>query len=99
MTNRVDQGESMRKIKNPMDVLVACECSGIVRDAFIAKGHNAVSCDLKETQRPGPHIRGGGDVREVLGRRWDMARGKAAREKYAATLILMRETHDFEVAL
>jgi hypothetical protein len=34
------------------------ECSGIVRDAFIAAGHDAISCDLKPTRRPGPHIQG-----------------------------------------
>lgn len=39
-----------------MRVLVACEFSGIVRDAFIAKGHDAWSCDLLPTERPGPHI-------------------------------------------
>ena len=53
-----------------MDILVACEYSGIVRDAFIAKGHNALSCDLLPTERLGPHIQG--DVREILGRKWDM---------------------------
>jgi len=53
-----------------MRVLVACEFSGIVRDAFIAKGHDAVSCDLLPTERPGPHIEG--DVREVLENGWDM---------------------------
>ncbi len=41
-----------------MKVLIACEFSGIVRDAFIAKGHDAVSCDLLPTERPGPHIQG-----------------------------------------
>jgi len=41
-----------------MRILVACEFSGIVRDAFIAKGHNAISCDLLPTERPGPHIEG-----------------------------------------
>ena len=39
-----------------MKVLIACEFSGIVRDAFIAKGHDAISCDLLPTERPGPHI-------------------------------------------
>jgi len=53
-----------------MNVLVACECSGIVRDAFIAEGHNAWSCDLKPTRRPGPHYQG--DVRDVLYRQWDL---------------------------
>ena len=47
-----------------MRVLVACEFSGIVRDAFIAAGHVAMSCDLLPTERPGPHYQG--DVREVL---------------------------------
>jgi len=41
-----------------MRVLVACEFSGIVRDAFIARGHDAVSCDLLPSERPGPHIQG-----------------------------------------
>lgn len=41
-----------------MKVLVACEYSGVVRDAFIARGHDAISCDLLETDSPGPHIKG-----------------------------------------
>jgi hypothetical protein len=53
-----------------MRVLVACEFSGIVRDAFIARGHEAMSCDLLETERPGPHYRG--DVRDVLHACWDL---------------------------
>ncbi len=47
-----------------MKVLVACEFSGIVRDAFIKRGHDAISCDLLPTERPGPHIQG--DVLEIL---------------------------------
>lgn len=47
-----------------MKVLVACEFSGIVRDAFIARGHEAISCDLLPTERPGPHYQR--DVLEVL---------------------------------
>lgn len=39
-----------------MKIIIGCECSGIVRDAFIAKGHNAISCDIKESERHGPHI-------------------------------------------
>lgn len=46
-----------------MRVLVACEFSGIVRDAFIARGHDAMSCDLLPTERPGPHYQG--DVRDL----------------------------------
>ena len=53
-----------------MKVLIACEYSGIVRDAFIAEGHDAISCDLLPTERPGPHIQG--DVREMLQRPWDL---------------------------
>jgi len=53
-----------------MRVLVACEFSGIVRDAFIARGHDAVSCDLLPTERPGPHIQG--DVLEILDWGWNM---------------------------
>lgn len=41
-----------------MRVLIACEFSGIVRDAFIARGHYAMSCDLLDTERPGPHYKG-----------------------------------------
>ena len=47
-----------------MKVLVACEFSGIVRDAFIARGHDAMSCDLLPTERPGPHYQG--DVIDLL---------------------------------
>jgi len=46
-------------------VLVACEYSGIVRDAFLALGHDAMSCDLLPTDAPGPHHQG--DVRDVIG--------------------------------
>ena len=53
-----------------MRVLVACEFSGRVRDAFIAKGHEAVSCDLLPSDTPGPHIQG--DVLPLLDQRWDM---------------------------
>lgn len=51
-------------------VLVACEFSGIVRDAFIEAGHDAVSCDLLPSERPGPHYQG--DVRDMLGAPWDL---------------------------
>jgi len=46
-----------------MRAIVACEFSGRVRDALIAKGIDAVSCDLLPTERPGPHIQG--DIRDV----------------------------------
>lgn len=53
-----------------MKVLVACEYSGTVRDAFIAKGHDAMSCDLLPTDAPGPHYQG--DVSDILGDGWDL---------------------------
>lgn len=53
-----------------MRVLVACEFSGIVRDAFLARGHDAWSCDYLPTESPGPHIRG--DVLNVLDDGWDL---------------------------
>lgn len=54
-----------------MRVLVACEFSGVVRDAFIRAGHDAVSCDLLPSESDfGPHIQG--DVLEVIGEDWDM---------------------------
>lgn len=52
-----------------MKILIACEFSGTVRDAFIARGHDAMSCDILETENPGPHYRG--DVRDVLGGGFD----------------------------
>jgi hypothetical protein len=53
-----------------MRVLVACEYSGTVRDAFIAAGHYALSCDLLPSDSPGPHFQG--DVREVINGGWDL---------------------------
>ena len=54
-----------------MKILIACEYSGIVRDAFKAKGHNVYSCDLLPTERPGKHYQG--DVKDILiGNEWDM---------------------------
>ena len=53
-----------------MKVLIACEYSGTVRDAFIARGHDAMSCDLLPTDAPGPHYQG--DVRDVLHGCWDL---------------------------
>ena len=53
-----------------MRVLVACEYSGRVRDAFRSLGHDAWSCDMLETEVPGPHIVG--DVGAILGDGWDL---------------------------
>ena len=53
-----------------MRVLVACEYSGRVRDAFRRLGHDAMSCDLLPTEVEGPHYQG--DVRDVIGQDWDL---------------------------
>jgi hypothetical protein len=53
-----------------MKVLIACEYSGTVRDAFIARGHDAMSCDLLPTDAPGPHYQG--DVTDILDDGWDL---------------------------
>ena len=54
----------------PLKVLVACEFSGVVRDAFRALGHDAMSCDLLPTDSPGPHYQG--DVRDLLTEDFDL---------------------------
>ena len=53
-----------------MKVLVACEYSGVVRDAFIARGHDAYSCDLLPSETPGPHF--DGPVQGLLYVGWDL---------------------------
>ena len=53
-----------------MRVLVACEFSGTVRDAFRRRGFDAISCDLLPTESPGPHHQG--DVREILADGWEL---------------------------
>lgn len=53
-----------------MRVLVACEYSGIVRDAFTAAGHDAMSCDLRPSETPGPHYQG--NIFDVLQDEWDL---------------------------
>ena len=54
----------------PLRVLVACESSGTVRDAFNSLGHVATSCDMLDTETPGDHYTG--DVRDILGNGWDL---------------------------
>jgi hypothetical protein len=53
-----------------MRVLIACEFSGIVREAFTALNHYAVSCDLLDTEIPGRHYKG--DVRDIINDGWDL---------------------------
>jgi hypothetical protein len=55
----------------PLNVLIGCEYSGAVRDAFIRRGHNAMSADLLPTDAPGPHYQG--DVFDVVDYPWDLA--------------------------
>lgn len=60
----------MFSLGEPLRVLIACEYSGAVRDAFLKRGHEAMSCDLLPTDEPGPHYQG--DVRDVLDYPWDL---------------------------
>jgi len=53
-----------------MKVLIACEFSGIVREAFAKRGHEAWSCDFLPSEKPGKHIQS--DVRDVLEDDWDL---------------------------
>ena len=53
-----------------MRILIACEYSGTVRDAFINAGHDAISCDLLPSESPGPHYQG--DVTDILNDGFDM---------------------------
>lgn len=54
-----------------LQILIGCEESGIVRDAFLALGHEAISCDLNPSRRPGPHYRG--DIFDVIDYPFDLA--------------------------
>ena len=56
-----------------MKILIACEFSGIVRDAFIKKGHEAISCDLLPTESHGPHYQG--NVLDIIDDGFDMMIG------------------------
>lgn len=53
-----------------MRVLIACEYSGAVRDAFASRGHDSWSCDLLPSDKPGNHYQG--DVRDILNEEWDL---------------------------
>ncbi len=53
-----------------MKILIACEFSGTVRDAFTRKGHDAISCDLLPSETPGKHYQG--DVFDIIDQDWDL---------------------------
>ncbi len=63
-------GQAERLVRRPLRVLVACEFSGTVRDAFAARGHEVLSCDLEPTEKPGQHYEG--DVFDVIDYPWDL---------------------------
>jgi len=73
---RETAGEKTHELLRPvcagkaMRVLVACEFSGIVRDAFRERGHDAWSCDVLDSERPGAHLKG--DVLNALDEGWDL---------------------------
>ena len=54
-----------------MKILIGCEFSGVVRDAFLQRGHDAMSCDLLPTEVDGPHYQG--NILEILNDGWDLA--------------------------
>lgn len=56
--------------KKRLKVLVGCEKTGIIRDAFTALGHDAISCDLEETYKPGKHFKG--DLFEIINQPFDL---------------------------
>lgn len=56
--------------KHRLKVLVGCEFSGVVRDAFAALGHDAWSCDTEPSETPGQHYQG--DIRDMLDAGWDL---------------------------
>lgn len=62
--------EEQYGMTDKLKVLVACEYSGTVRDAFAVLGHDAISCDLLPTDAPGPHYEG--SVLDMLGESWDL---------------------------
>lgn len=91
-----------------MKVLIACEYSGIVRDAFIKRGHDAISCDLLPTESPGPHYQG--DVMDIINDGFDLMVGHPpctyltktscpAMKKDPLRYLLMREAHLFFMKL
>ena len=61
---------TLKERREALRVLVGCEFSGIVREAFKAKGHYALSCDLEPTEIPGLHYQG--DIRDIIEDKWDM---------------------------
>lgn len=67
MSQWVDTGAKKNGV---LRVLVACEYSGVVREAFKSEGHDAWSCDLMDSEQPGNHIKK--DVREILNGGWDL---------------------------
>lgn len=95
-----------------MRVLVACEFSGIVRDAFAARGHDAWSCDIIPTEAPGNHHQC--PVESILGMGWDMMiacppctyltyagtahwNNTGRKEKRAAAMVFFRKLYDCDV--
>lgn len=66
------RGQSIYRLGSVMRVLVACEYSGIVREAFAARGHDAWSCDLLPTEIPGQHHQGDAIEFAYDGGPWDL---------------------------
>ena len=70
-TSSIKSGQTAAGRVGGVKVLIACEFSGVVRDAFIRRGHDAMSCDLLTSETPGSHYQG--DVQDLLTPgRWDL---------------------------
>lgn len=63
---------ALRKSADGVRILIACEFSGIVREAFSRRGHDAWSCDYRPTEQPGNHIQGSVLDHDVIRRGWDL---------------------------
>jgi hypothetical protein len=70
LRDRIKEVKTVNSENLALNVLILCEYSGRTRDAFIAKGHNAISCDLLPTDVAGPHYQG--DCFDMLLWRWDL---------------------------
>jgi len=75
-----------------MKILIACEYSGIVRDAFIERGHDVLSCDLLPTESPGPHYQG--DVIDIINDGWDMMIGHPPCTRLCNSGVMWLEKRD-----
>ena len=75
--------------KRDLKILIACEYSGIVRDAFIQKGHDVISCDLLPTESPGAHYQG--DIFDIINNGFDNDNGLFFEQADTAIALFLGE--------